>query len=174
MSESVRSMPCFVERSTDLESFVRREWLVTNGLGGYASGTLAGVATRRYHGLLIAALPSPLGRMMLFNHLAEQIRLPDGDGVQLSGEERPDLGLEIPGAHYLSFRLEAGLPVWRYELKETVLEKHLYLPHLQNTVHITYRLVSGAGPVQLVLRPSLAVRPHEGVVSEPPRGPYTL
>src|SRR6266542_4007242 len=65
----------------------RREWLVTNGLGGYASGTVAGVVTRRYHGLLIAALPAPLGRTMMFNHLIELLSLPGGQTVQLCGEE---------------------------------------------------------------------------------------
>ena len=57
------------------EALLDREWLVTNGLGGYASGTVAGVPTRRYHGLLIAALPAPLGRMVMLNHLSEQLRL---------------------------------------------------------------------------------------------------
>lgn len=51
------------------EAPTRREWLVTNGLGGYASGTIAGVVTRRYQGLLIASLPAPLGRMVMLNHL---------------------------------------------------------------------------------------------------------
>ena len=60
MSESVRSMPWVVVHPTDSESLLTREWLVTNGLGGYASGTISGVATHRFHGLLIAALPSPL------------------------------------------------------------------------------------------------------------------
>ncbi len=64
-----------------------REWLVTNGLGGYASGTVAGVVTRRYHGLLIAALPEPLGRMVMLNMLAEAIVLGDGRRVQLGAEE---------------------------------------------------------------------------------------
>ena len=54
---------------------IRREWLVTNGLGGYASGTLDGVFTRRYHGLLIATLP--IGRTMILNGLAERLRFPD-------------------------------------------------------------------------------------------------
>ena len=58
----------------------RREWLVTNGLGGYASGTVAGVVTRRYHGLLVASLPAPLGRMVMLNHLLERVRLADGRG----------------------------------------------------------------------------------------------
>src|SRR6187549_2697364 len=55
-----------------------REWLVSNGLGGYASGTLAGIPTRRYHGLLVAAMPAPLGRMLILNHLAETLVPPDG------------------------------------------------------------------------------------------------
>ncbi|HTI32795.1 MAG TPA: glycogen debranching enzyme N-terminal domain-containing protein, partial [Miltoncostaea sp.] len=62
--------------AVDPEAVVGREWLVTNGLGGYASGTIAGVATRRYHGLLIAALPNPLGRVMMLNRVAERIVLP--------------------------------------------------------------------------------------------------
>src|SRR5215471_10220192 len=174
MDELVRHMP-WARSDGEREALLTREWLVTNGLGGYASGTIAGVVTRRYHGLLIAALPSPLGRMMMFNHLTEQIQLPDGEVLQLSGEERTDQGLEMPGAQYLSvFRLEAGLPVWRYEIKGMVLEKQLYLLHLQNTVHITYRLISGASPVQLALRPSMHFRPHEGSVSEPLPGPYAL
>jgi predicted glycogen debranching enzyme len=65
--------------------FLTREWLVTNGLGGYASGTIAGVATRRYHGLLIAALPAPLGRWLMLSHLSERVRLPDGRQIKLSG-----------------------------------------------------------------------------------------
>ena len=64
-----------------------REWLVTNGLGGYASGTVAGVMTRRYHGLLIAALPAPIGRLVMFNHLLERARLPDRTIVWLGDED---------------------------------------------------------------------------------------
>ena len=55
----------------DLAAGLRREWLVTNGLGGYASGTLAGVLTRRYHGILVAALAPPVGRTMLVGGLVE-------------------------------------------------------------------------------------------------------
>src|SRR5262245_11147371 len=92
---------------------LQREWLVTNGLGGYASGTLAGVITRRYHGLLIAALPAPLGRLVMMSHIGERVRLPGGHVHWLSGEERKDSAVYIEGARRLrEFRLEAGLPVW--------------------------------------------------------------
>src|SRR5437868_4402379 len=65
---------------------LQKQWLLTNGLGGYASGTIAGSVTWRYHGLLIAALPAPLGRMLMFNHLAESIQC-DNNVVEIGGAE---------------------------------------------------------------------------------------
>src|SRR5688500_1087461 len=96
------------------EPLLTREWLVTTGLGGYACGTVAGVATRRYHGILVAALPNPLGRQMMLNHLSEMIRLHDGTTLLFGGEERMDRSLDLHGVEHLTeFRLEKGLPVWR-------------------------------------------------------------
>ena len=68
---------------SNTEANATREWLVTNGLGGFASGTVAGVITRRYHGLLIAALPAPLGRIVMLSHVAEQLRWPDGKRAEI-------------------------------------------------------------------------------------------
>src|SRR5437588_2413010 len=111
------------------DALLTREWLVTNGLGGYASGTIAGVVSRRYHGLLIAALPAPLGRRVMLNHLSELLRLPDNSNVFLGGEERVG-GLTLPGAAYLTeFRLDMGLPVWRYQVQGFTVEKGVVLPH---------------------------------------------
>src|SRR6516165_4365927 len=144
------------------EVLLSHEWLVSNGLGGYASGTLAGVASRRYHSLLIAALPAPLGRQVMLNHLSEMLRLPDGSTIYLGGEEREGRTLDLHGADYLTeFRLEKGLPIWRYEVGGFTLEKRILLPHLQNTVHIGYHLVSGNGVVRLKMRPALHFRAHE-------------
>ncbi|HEY7509153.1 MAG TPA: amylo-alpha-1,6-glucosidase [Vicinamibacteria bacterium] len=157
------------------ETLLSREWLVTNGLGGYASGTVCGVPTRRFHGLLIAALPAPQGRTMMLNHLWEELRLPDGTEVNLSGEERDQADPRFPADDYLSeFRLEAGLPVWTYRVGGTVLEKRLLLPHRQNTVHLAYALRAGGGPVRLRLRPALHFRPHEAPLGGGARPPYTL
>src|SRR3954467_10148185 len=66
---------------------LRREWLITNGLGGYGSGTISGQVSRRYHGLLVAALPAPFGRVVMLNHLAESLHLADGKRVVIGGEE---------------------------------------------------------------------------------------
>jgi predicted glycogen debranching enzyme len=149
-----------------------REWLVTNGLGGYASGTISGVITRRYHGYLIAALPAPFGRVVMLSHIAAQVRYPDGRRVEIGGREQLH-PTDIPDAGYLAeFRLEAGLPVWRYEVESLVIEKRLVLTHMQNTVRVIYELVAGADRVELGLRPSVNFRPLDAPVSEPLGWPY--
>src|SRR5215210_7198250 len=115
-------------RGGDISTWLDREWLVANGLGGYACGTVSGAATRRYHGLLVAAHPAPLGRVMMWNHLAEHFRLPDYRGTAVGGRERVGRIAEIEGAEVLAeFRLEIGLPVWRFEIAEHVIEKRVFM-----------------------------------------------
>jgi glycogen debranching enzyme len=77
------------------EILLSREWIVTNGLGGYASGTVSGAITRRYHGLLTAALPAPLGRMVMWSHVSEVLRFGDSDVVSLGAEERAGGQLDL-------------------------------------------------------------------------------
>ena len=170
-----RSIPRPRDPGTSDGAVPRLEWLVTNGLGGYASGTVAGLVTRRYHGLLVASLPAPLGRMVLLNHLLERVRLEDRRVVWLGDEE------EVAGPnaadrteHLAEFRLELGLPVWRYELPGLTIEKRVLMPHGQNTVHVTYQLLSGDGPVRMSLRPSIQFRGYESPVSSTLAERYTL
>ncbi|MGD1074981.1 MAG: amylo-alpha-1,6-glucosidase [Thermodesulfovibrionales bacterium] len=161
--------------ASNLEPLVTREWIVTNGLGGYASGTISGVTTRRYHGLLIAALAVPLGRMLMLSNLSEQLRLQNGKIIRLTGEEFVGGLVELEGARLLSeFRLEMGLPVWRYEFEGFALEKRILMPHTQNTVYVTYRLISGEGRVRLKLRPSMHFRSHDAPTNLPITEPYVL
>jgi predicted glycogen debranching enzyme len=171
----LNKMPWSGAGDIEVEPLLTREWLVTNGLGGYASGSVSGACTRRYHGLLIAALPAPWGRMVMLTHLFEELRLPGGKHLLIGGEE-PEPGTpELHGARCLTeFRLEHGLPVWRYEADGYVLEKRILMPHRQNTVHVTYRLLQGDGAVRLRLRPSMHFRPHEASVSAPLEKPYTM
>lgn len=145
---------------------LRREWLLTNGLGGYASGTISGTVTRRYHGLLIAALPAPLGRVVMLNHLCEAVRFADGRVVQISGDE-PGQAEHTPSIHNhaTQFRLENGLPIWRFDVEQVIVEKRVLLVYGQNTVHVQYRLLDGPAGVRLDIRPSLHFRRHENDVS---------
>ncbi|HUE75182.1 MAG TPA: amylo-alpha-1,6-glucosidase [Chloroflexota bacterium] len=175
MTDVVRRMSWSGVSVEGTEPLMTREWLVTNGIGGYASGTISGVPTRRYHGFLIAALPAPLGRVVMLTHLSEQLRLPQGKVVWLGAAERADGSIEMPGATYLTeFRLEAGIPVWQYKVGDFILEKRIIMPHEQNTVHINYRLLAGNGIARLKLRPSVHFRPHETPVSEPLSERYVL
>ena len=99
-------------RCGEREALLTREWQVTNGLGGYASGTVCGVATRRYHGYLVAALPPPFGRTMMLNHLTELLRLPDGTRTLFAGSELQGGRLEMHGVDHLEeLCLEGGAGV---------------------------------------------------------------
>jgi predicted glycogen debranching enzyme len=167
MADLIRVIRNCESCSPESDPHLQEEWLVTNGLGGYASGTVTGAITRRYHGLLIAALPNPLGRMMMLNGLSERLRLPDRCVMYTGAEELAGVSPEATIA-LSEFRLEAGLPVWRYELDGFVLEKRLFLPYQQNTVHVTYLLLSGKGKLRLGLRPALHFRSHDAPVSQTP------
>jgi predicted glycogen debranching enzyme len=173
MRETIRRIPWPIVGASDPDALATREWLVTNGLGGFASGTLAGVMTRRYHGLLIAALPAPLGRTVMLSHIAEQVRHA-GRRFEIGGRERSREEVADASGHgYLvEFRLENGLPVWRYDIDGLVIEKRVFMPHMQNTVIVAYELVSGADRIDLALRPSVNFRPQEAPVSEPLGSPY--
>jgi len=93
----VRRVPWSADASRNPEPLLTREWIVTNGLGGYASGTIAGIATRRYHGLLIAALPAPLGRCVMLGQVTELVRLRSGQVFRFGGEERVGGRLDLHG-----------------------------------------------------------------------------
>jgi predicted glycogen debranching enzyme len=145
------------------------EWLVTNGLGGYASGRVDGPPARRFHGVLVAAHPAPIGRVMLLHALHEVVEWPGGQAVSLrqgrDTDPAPVAGME--------FCLQAGLPQWTFELeKEVFLEQSLMMPHGQNTVHVRYRLTGARPCVRMRLRPWLDFRPHEGLLSPRQAGVY--
>jgi predicted glycogen debranching enzyme len=157
----------------ELARLTNTEWLVTNGLSGYASGTIAGTPTRVFHGYLIAALPSPLGRIMMLNNVLEQVHLGAGDPLMLNGLETNDGAGREPTSHLAQFHLDCGLPVWTYEIGGITIEKRVFLPHRQNTTYINYRVSSGSGSMKLRLRPLVNMRDHEAPVNTPLE-PYTF
>lgn len=173
MSDPVRVLRGVRPSDPEGDPHLTPEWLVTNGLGGYASGTVAGPITRRYHGLLIAALPNPLGRFMMLHALAERMRVP-GDAAVFAG---PAELMGIDNQNNLlpvEFRLEAGLPVWVYEITDCRIEKRVLMPYKQNTVHINYRLACGKGPIRLGLRPGVHFRNHDASVDIEVTSKYVL
>jgi predicted glycogen debranching enzyme len=143
------------------ELLLEREWIVTNGLGGYASTTVAGALTRKYHGLLVAALPPPLGRTVMWSHLDEELSFSDGHEVLLGEPEQ-----------LVEFRLENGLPVWSWSVGDLLLEKRVLMPHLQNTVLVSYTARGGGELPALRLRPAFHFRHHESPVDAPLHSRY--
>jgi predicted glycogen debranching enzyme len=148
------------------------EWLVTNGLGGYASASVPGACTRKYHGLLIAALPAHLGRTVMLNHLDEVLCLAGGEALRLTAQECAAGLLRMPDVQH-AFHRDLGLPVWRFREGGHLLEKRLFMPHGENTVHISYRLLEGEGAT-LLLRPGVHMRRHEDPVGNIADDAYVL
>jgi predicted glycogen debranching enzyme len=130
----------------------QREWLVTNGIGGFASGTVAGSATRRYHGLLIAALNPPVGRTFLAGGLDEIVSI-DGASFPLA-THRWASGAIAPQGHLSiqNFRLDGGIPIWTYQVGDARIEKSIWMRDGENTTYIQYAVLESVSPVAMELR----------------------
>jgi predicted glycogen debranching enzyme len=133
-----------------------REWLVTNGLGGFACGTLAGNVTRRYHGLLMAAFHPPVGRTLLVSNLDGTADY-DEQHYPLTTQRwwnagHPSLVPEGGHRHIERFRLEGTTPVWTFALADAQLEKRVWMRQGENTTYVGYTFIRGSGPLRLALK----------------------
>ena len=137
-------------REPDAADF--REWLCTNGLGGFAAGTVSGRLARRYHGLLVAALAPPLGRTLLVAKTEDQATY-GGETFALSADRWADGTLTPRGDQLIErFRLEGTVPVWTYACAEARVERRVWMAQGANTTYVSYRLARGAAPLDLALR----------------------
>jgi glycogen debranching enzyme len=149
----------------DLAAALRREWLVTNGLGGYASGTLAGIATRRYHGLLVAALQPPGGRTVLVGGAVEWA-VYGGERYPLSTHQYADGTIEPHGYRHLqAFALAGLLPVWTFALGDALLERRLWMAQGANTTYVSYTLLRGSHSLALEVTPLVTYRDFHALSS---------
>ncbi|MFN8373998.1 MAG: amylo-alpha-1,6-glucosidase [Anaerolineae bacterium] len=144
-----------------------REWLVTNGIGGFACGTIAGLLTRRYHGLLTAALRPPLGRMLLVTKLDETVEY--ADRAYPLYADRFDDGAVFPKGfkHLERFHLEGTTPVWTYAFGDALLEKRIWMPQGANTTYIRYTLSRGLRPMSLMLTALVNYRDYHVLTPQP-------
>jgi len=153
----------------DLEVALRREWLETNGLGGFASSTIVGLNTRRYHGLLVAATEPPVGRLVLLSKLEETLWI-DGKRFDLSANRYRGV-IHPQGFHYLKqFRLDP-FPVFTYEVEGIEMEKSVFMIHRDNSAVIHYELRKNNRPqvpkhMRLEIRPLIAFRDYHGTTHE--------
>lgn len=139
------------------ESF-RREWLVTNGLGGFASGSIAGANTRRYHGILVAALKPPSARTVMLAKLDEEVQIDDstyhlGTNEYESGTIHPDGYLFLDRVE-----LDGMIPTFCYRAATFALTKTVWMEYGRNTTYIQYTLTPRSRPAKLTLLPLCTFR----------------
>ncbi|HEY5019726.1 MAG TPA: glycogen debranching enzyme N-terminal domain-containing protein, partial [Steroidobacteraceae bacterium] len=145
---------------TERDNALAREWLVTNGLGGFACGTVAQANTRRYHGLLIAALSPPVERTLMVAKLDATAQY-QGKQFELACNEYGDGTFSPHGyARLAAFHLEDGIPVWTYALAAARLEQRIWMAHGRNTTYVSFTLLHAAHNLDLSLLPLCTYRDY--------------
>ncbi|HEX9973500.1 MAG TPA: glycogen debranching enzyme N-terminal domain-containing protein, partial [bacterium] len=159
-------MRFYVDKSVtrNFEQAIQKEWLETNGLGGWASSTIIGVNTRRYHGLQVAATHPPVGRMVLVSKLEETIVL---------NEQRFELGCnQYPGVihphgyQYLQSFEKDFFPIFKYEASGVVIQKTIAAVNGENTILVLYEILQSPSSFVLELQPFIAARVFHGLTHE--------
>lgn len=148
-------------KACGLDSSAGSEWLVTNGLGGFASGTVAGINTRRYHGLLVAAPGGP-DRYLLLAQVHEEVQV-ERECYHLGAFAYRDDSLHPKGFQFLQRFTLYPYPTWIYAASSWMLEKRIGMDHGHNTVWVGYRLLAAPVRVHLVLRPFVAARHYHAM-----------
>jgi glycogen debranching enzyme len=139
------------------------EWLVTNGLGSYASGSVSGALTRSYHGLLVAAVSPPGDRRLLLSHLDETIEQNGGMRLELSSNIWQGGGHGPDAARWLeAFELVEGLPRWVFSREDLQIERCLWMEQEANITYVRYRLLRAEAPVSLRIRVLVNQRSFHG------------
>src|SRR5215470_16394769 len=157
------------EICSDLDSALSREWLETNGIGGFASSTIVGLNTRRYHGLLVAATKPPVGRFVLLSKLEETLFI-EGQAFELSANRYPGV-VHPQGFRYLKqFRL-GPFPIFTYEIEGIEIEKSVFMIQGENSTVIQYELTKNNHPespknLRLEVRPLIAFRDYHSATHE--------
>lgn len=147
------------EICTSLEGSFSREWIETNGVGGYASASVSGANTRRYHGLLVAATRPPLGRVVMLSKFEETLLIGD-EQYELSTNQYPGT-IHPEGYKYLCRFRQDPFPTWTYAVQGLEIERTVFMPSGENTVVVRWKVMANSGsPPQLEIKPLIAFRDH--------------
>ena len=153
------------ESCRNLTASLSCEWLETNGIGGFASSTISGLNTRRYHGLLTAATKPPVGRLVLLSKLEETLVI-DGRRYELSANQYPGVIHPQGFNHQTGFRLDP-FPIFTYEIEGVCLEKSVFMVNGKNTTVVQYDLSNTDDTdIKLEIRPLIAFRDYHSTTHE--------
>lgn len=172
LSNALVNVPVSFGRAicSDIEPSTQREWLITNGLGSYGCGTISGILTRCYHGLLVAALSPPLGRTLLLTKLDEVVQY-QGKSYPLSCDRWSGGTTTGHGYRNLqSFRLEGTTPTWTYACADALIEKRIWMQPGEDTTYTRYNLLRASAPVTLSLKAIANYRDHHSITQSTHNG----
>ena len=150
----------FTKESLNLENGLNKEWVITNGIGGYASSTIIGANTRRYHGLLMAPIIPPAKRMLILSKIDESIEI---DG------KKYDLFTNIGkcfikhGYEYQVSFVKEFMPVYTYQVEDVEIKKVICMQYQKNTVAIYYKIKNGNHNTKIILTPIMNYRDSHGM-----------
>jgi len=148
-----------------------REWVITNGLGSYASSTIIGLNTRGYHGLLVASLDPPIRRVLFLSKFEEEVEV-SGRKYLLAVNKYPGTIYPQGHLHLEQFRFER-YPVFVYRLGTAIVEKSIFMPYGDNTTLTTYKVIESDSPVKITISPIINNRDFHGRTREDPRWNFT-
>lgn len=158
------------EELSRLDEALRTEWLLTNGLGGYASSTALGINTRKYHGLLVAALHPPRDRTVCLAKLDDDAII-NNQVIQLNANEFPDR-IYPQGYRFLNAFSLSPFPTYVYEAEGVEVTKTIFIPHGKNAVVVIYKVRGGKVPAKLRVYPLVTCRHFHSIVDR--RSPLEL
>jgi len=150
----------------DIAEATRLEWLVTNGIGGFASSTAVGMNTRRYHGILVASRHPPTERLNLVSRLEETL-LVDGQEIPLATNRYAKVLYPTGYLHLERFERDP-FPTWTWQVQDILVVKSLFMIHGQNTTVVSYKVMANGRPVELRIRPHFLFRDFHGNMYENP------
>lgn len=153
------------EIESDIARATKKEWLVTNGIGGYASSTVPCINTRRYHGILVASMRPPTERVVMVSRLEESVII-DGREYPLSTSLHKKNIQKPSGYLHLERFEQTPLPVWYYQIRDVLIIKSLCMVYGQNTTIVTYKLLANGNDVSLKITPHYLFRDFHGNTQE--------
>ena len=150
----------FAKDDLKLEEALKKEWIITNGIGGYASSTILGANTRKYHGLLVAPLIPPAKRTLILSKLDESIEI-DGRKHELF----TNIGKNYisQGYKYQQSFIKEYMPIFAYKVEDTEITKVVCMEYSKNTVGVLYKIRNGKSKAKLTLAPIMNYRDVHGI-----------
>ena len=152
----------YTKEDINLENGLKKEWLITNGLGGFASSTVLGINTRKYHGLLIAPLTPPARRYLILSKLDESIKIGDEKYPLYSNMGKDYIS---DGYKYQTSFEKQEVPIFTYQVKDVKITKTICMEYGKNTVGVLYRIKNGKDPATLTLAPIMNFRDFHSMSS---------